>query len=100
MGGLGAHAAHACAAVHGCLYGEGDELFHLLCCHSSRFGHDDHGGGIEVGEDVHFGLARRIQSADNEQHRRHEHEYSVLKREPDYLVQHNSKSVCYLDGYH
>ena len=90
VGRLRAHAAHTGAAVDGGLYRERHKLLHFLGRHTAGFGHDDHGGGVEVGEHVHIGLTGGVQSAYDEQHRRHQHEYSVLKREAYYLVQHSS----------
>ena len=89
VGGLRADTTYAGTAVDGGLNGEGDELLHFLCGHAACLGHDDHGGRIEVREDVDIGLAGGIESGDDKQHRRHQHKYSVLKREAYYLIQHS-----------
>lgn len=86
IGRLRPHSAHTGATVHGRLNGEGYELLHLFGRHAPGFGHDDHGGGVEVWEHIYIGLAGRIQAANDEQHRRHQHQYSVLKRESYDLV--------------
>ena len=89
VGGLRADSTYTGTAVDGGLNGEGDELLHFLCCHAASLGHDDHGGRIEVREHVNIGLAGGIESGDDKQHGRHQHKYSVLKREAYYLIQHS-----------
>ena len=89
VGGLRADTTYAGTAVDGGLNGEGDELLHFLCGHAASLGHDDHGGRIEVREHVDIGLAGGIESGDDKQHGRHQHKYSVLKREAYYLIQHS-----------
>ena len=74
-----AYASHVGRAVDGSLDGERHELFHLFGRHAVGFGHDDHRGRVEVGEDVHFCPSCDVYAADGEQHRRHEYEQAVLQ---------------------
>ena len=68
VGRLRAHAAHAGAAVDRRLDREGHQLFDFLAGHAASFGHDDHCGSVEVGEDVDLGLGGRIEAGDNQQY--------------------------------
>ena len=79
--GRRAYAAHACCTIYRSFYGKGDELFHFFSCHSIGLSHDDHCRRIEVGEYVHFCMHCGIRTANQQQHRGHEYQDAVLKRE-------------------
>ena len=87
-GGRGAHTAHAGGSVDGGLDGKCDQLFHLFGRHAPRFGHDDHGGGVQVGKHIDFRVESLVQSAHQQQHRGDQDEQPVLQRKMDDFVQH------------
>ena len=87
-GGLRTDAAHVRCAVERSLYRKGHESFHLFGGHSLCLGHDYHGGGVEVGEYVHFHARGGPYAGDGDEDRRDNHHQAVIEREPDYPVQH------------
>ena len=84
-----ADAAYTCGAIDCGFDREGHQLFHLFGGHASSFGHHHNGGGIEVGEDIHFGVEGGVDTSYQEQHGGHQHQEAVVERKVDDFIQHS-----------
>ena len=79
IGGRRTHPTHMGRTVYGSLYGEGNQLFHFLGGHTVRFGHNHYSRRIQIGEHIDFRMKSRVSTADKQQNRRHQNQYTVLK---------------------
>ena len=73
-------------SVDGSLDGEGDKLFHLLRCHTSRLGHYHHSRCRQVGKHIHLGVCGRIKATHKQQDGRCQHHEAIVQCEMYYLI--------------
>ena len=66
---------------------------HFLGCHTVGFGHDNHRRGVEVGEDVNFGIHGSVGARDEQEESRAEYDQPVMQGVMYNFVKHDNSSI-------
>lgn len=93
VGGRRTDTAYTGSTVYGCFDRKGNELFHFLGCHTIGFGHDNHRRGVEVGEDVNFGIHGSVGARDEQEESRAEYDQPVMQGVMYNFVKHDNSSI-------
>ena len=65
----------------------------VTSCHTVGFGHDNHRRGVEVGEDVNFGIHGSVGTRDEQEESRAEYDQPVMQGVMYNFVKHDNSSI-------